>query len=227
MKLRAMLSSIVIVTGITGTAVAQTPPPAAPVVSAPVAPPTPTAVAPVATAPVAAAPAAAPAATSSDWMNYQAPYTGEQNVLLNPHRTPDEILAWSQNSIAESLSYTPANFNARLMTIKQTFSPEGWAQYVAWVQSVKIDNSVRAMGLSVNAVVKTDISIINNGPVSGAYRWLVQAPIIVSLVKEIEGEDGETLYTKNYRVTIQVGRTNKAGNEDGLLIESWKAEDTK
>lgn len=215
MKLRAILSSVVIVTGIAGTAVAQTPPPAT-------APPAPAVAAPA--APTAAAPAAA---APSDWMNYKAPYTGEQNVLLNPHRTPDEILAWSQNSIAESLSYTPANFNARLMTIKKTFSPEGWAQYVAWVQSVKIDNSVRAMGLSVNAVVKTDISIINNGPVSGAYRWLVQAPIIVSLVKEIEGEDGETLYTKNYRVTIQVGRTDKAGNEDGLLIESWKAEDTK
>ena len=217
MKLQALLSSVAIIAGIAGTAVAQTPPPAT-------SPPVAVAPAPI---PAAAAPVTAAPAATADWMNYKAPYTGEQNVLLNPHRTPEEILEWSQNSIAESLSYTPANFNDRLMTIKKTFSPEGWAQYVAWVQSVKIDNSVRKMGLSVNAVVKTDIGIINNGPVAGAYRWLVQAPIIVSLVKEIEGEDGETLYTKNYRLTIQVGRADKTGNEDGLLIESWKAEDIK
>jgi hypothetical protein len=172
-----------------------------------------------------AAPAADAAVEKPSWMNYKDPYAGEQNNAANPNRTPEEIASWTSRAATEALSLTPDTINARIVETKKSFSPAGWTEFAEYMRRVQMIELVRDKKYSVATILNGDAVVMNSGAVSGVYRWLVHAPLLITFTQINAKGEAEPKHSGNFKLVMQLGRAadDKTGR-DGLQIESWKME---
>lgn len=177
-----------------------------------------------------------------DWMKYENPYVGEQNDLTNPHRTPEEVVAWVQNKATDMLTFTssdsiamkkadgadlstlPEEANIKLTRIKPTFSSQGWAEYANYmtVESGLID-MVRKQNRSITTIINGTGAVFEKGAAAGAYHWSVKSPVMISITGiDMDGSE-KTLQSGKFQLVVQVGRiAQHSVEDDGLAIEGWK-----
>jgi hypothetical protein len=176
-------------------------------------------------APVAIEKPAAATAAKPAWMEYHDPYTGEQNDLNNPHRTTEEIVAYGQGLATNGLTLAPDNFNEELTKFKTMFSAEGWAAYATYLKESRLADMVRVESYHVNTIVNGDTIVLGQGGVSGSYRWLVQAPILMTFLQKTPDGGLREINTGRFKLTLQLGRVAVSPeNPEGLQIQSWKVE---
>jgi len=124
--------------------------------------------------------------------------------------------------IAEAMTFAPADFNPKLTNLKKSFTPQGWQEYGGYLKDSKIADMVRQQNLNINTVVGQDIAITNSASVAGSYHWIINAPVIISIVRANDDGEMETVSGAKYKLTMQIGRSATAGNEDGIAVEGWK-----
>ncbi|MBL8712057.1 MAG: DotI/IcmL family type IV secretion protein [Alphaproteobacteria bacterium] len=185
-------------------------------------------------------PPAPPPSTEAkpDWMGYPKEETGEQGDLSNPHRTPEEIVAWVQSLSTDMLTFTSKaaydrlteagasiafeEVNTKLFRLKPKFTAKGWAEYAAYAQQSQIIDKVRNHEYSVTTIMNGNAAILDKGPVEGVYRWLVRAPLMITYLLVNEKGEQQAVEDGQFEVTMQLARGPQTGPEDpGLLVEGW------
>lgn len=157
-----------------------------------------------------------------DWMEYKNPYTAEQDNLTNPHRTPEEITMWAEQIAVEALSMSNENSNERLTEIKKVFAPSGWKDYVTYLQKSQLINMIRQQDYDAMTIVDGSGFIAQKASTGGAYRWLVEVPVVTSLTRPDPqtGQPGAARSAR-LRIIIQIGRVKQGGDDNDIAIESW------
>lgn len=183
-------------------------------------------------------PDAAPPVATPDWMKYENHYVGEQNDLSNPHRTPEEVLAWAGATATDALSYTapemldilkadgateiPEDVNTKLNRVKAKFSPQGWTEFAAFMKDNLIDR-IRLQNQSVGTIVNGLGAVTDKGPDIKSYFWKVRLPLLISATRyDAMKDEQKTVSTTEWTLTVIVLRTPQENIEaDGMAIERW------
>jgi len=168
-------------------------------------------------------PAPPPSGAVPAWMQYQNPYSGEENDISNANRTSDEIIAWASHAATSALTLTPTDMNNQFGEIKKSFSPQGWSEYGAYVQQAQIVDMVQNRQYSVNAIIKNGALIVDSGAANGSYHWLVKLPIMVTLLHDDGQGHPQAMQGGDFDLTLQVGRMPQgSGAPDNMAVESWR-----
>ncbi len=206
---------------------AQVPAAAPAAAPAPVA--APPAVTPQAGAPAQNAPPSAPNVTpmaaepTPAWMNYENPYVGEQNDIVNPNRTPDEVVMWAEQQATNALTLTPKDFNDKLTQIKKAFTAQGWLEFATYARTADLPNRIQTRDYSVTTVAKGDGLVIDSGPVAGSFHWLVKLPIMITFLHLDKQGDMQPVEGGDYDLMMQVGRVAQGtGGPEDMAIEGWR-----
>ena len=159
-----------------------------------------------------------------EWLQYKSQYAGEQADKNQPHRTAAEIMTWVQDNATNAMSFTPETAAAKLGAVKPLFTTQGWQEFSSHLRNSKLLDAVQAQGYGISTIANGEAAMINQGAVAGSYRWLVTMPVIISFTKVAADGLPETVTGGNLKLTVQVGRTTGDVTQEGLAIESWKAE---
>ena len=136
------------------------------------------------------------------------------------HRTKEDVSEWVVTTISEALSFDERDYNADLAQAKPSFDQGGWAQYQAFLTDKKFLNVLQSGQYDVRSYVKGVPYLLNEGAVSERYRWLYDVPVMVSYLKRgVSNYKGVEPVNQHMMLRVQIGRSEAAENEMGLLVE--------
>ena len=141
------------------------------------------------------------------------------------HRPNGEITKWVQEIVPAMLTYNASRYEREYVNKITSFSKVGAEEYVAFLQNKSIVKTLKTGRYNVSGIIGDYPVIINEGAVDGRYRWLYQIQVMVTYfensLKGYSHEKGGDAITQNFILTMQIGRAKGAGNEHGLVIETW------
>jgi Type-IV b secretion system, inner-membrane complex component len=159
------------------------------------------------------------------------PAEGSVLELNVPHLQTADITEWVGQRVSELLVYNGKTYQQEYKTKVGYFDSFGANEYVKFLQDNNILKPLSTGAYDVRGFTQDMPNLLNQGAISGRYRWLYQVPVMMTFVntgvtdyKSISDE--QTIGTE-YILNIQVGRSASASNDHGLLIESWKATPVK
>jgi hypothetical protein len=171
------------------------------------------------------APATVPGAQQPSWLEYKAPYAGEENNIANPHRTAEEMATWSQQAVADMLSFGPADYKEKLIGFKKYFVESGWQLYTAYLKDAKIVSMVGEGGYSVGAIVNDIPENVSHGAAGGAYHWVMKMPITISFFTTDPEGNTKTGASGKYLLYMDIVRVAEGGEgENGIAIDNWRVD---
>lgn len=164
--------------------------------------------------------------------NLDASGQGKQMTPLHlRHRTNNVITLWVQQTLPILLSYKTDRYNQQYAQKAQTFSDAGVAEYVQFLNKHNFVTTLKSGQYDITGFVQDYPVVMNEGPIDGRYRWLYQTEIMVTYIKSGTNDynelDASDAISKSYTLTFQLGRTDRAKNEHGVLIESWSVKEKK
>lgn len=162
------------------------------------------------------------------WMQYKSPYSGKQVDIGVSHMSASEVAAWTQDTVSDVLSFAPDTFSGRVGGFKKYFATSGWQAYADYVRRNSLPEIVKAQGYTVNAIVKDPPRVLKEGAAAGVYRWVVEAPVILSLARNDSKGQVKTVpaTARQTRITVQIARIAEGqGSPEGLIIENWFSRD--
>ncbi|MCB1782926.1 MAG: DotI/IcmL family type IV secretion protein [Alphaproteobacteria bacterium] len=152
--------------------------------------------------------------------------TPENSLPLDmSHRSDAIIAAWAQQNVSELLSYNADTYQKEYKRKSLLLDKHGNSEYVKFLQSKNILKTLGTGKYDVRCFVEDVPLLMNEGPVTGRYRWLFQVKVMLSYVPKgitdykVTKEDDSI--TQEMVVNLQVGRVAGVKNEHGILIESW------
>lgn len=157
-----------------------------------------------------------------DWMQYKG-IAADTADLRVPHRSDQEILIWAQEAAAEALTMNYQDYPQRMEESAKYFTDYAHNQYKAYIQETKLVERIRNGGYIMNAVASGDAFIHKKAPVEGAFRWLLEIPLIISFFQEdAQGNlQPDVRMTGEIKLLLQLGRIPDMNDTDGIKIETW------
>lgn len=146
-------------------------------------------------------------------------------ALDKAHRSAEDLSRWLSQIVAESLSVTPFDLQSGLQIQRTYFSGNGFGEYVEFLNTGFLD-SIRSGAKNLHGFPEKSAILINEGAVDGAYQWLFQIPVMVTLVPVglRSYERSEIPEGQKYLMTVQLGRVATGGGDHGVVVESWTAQ---
>ena len=144
------------------------------------------------------------------------------------HRTNKVITQWVQGIIPAMLSYKSASYENEYREKITNFSKVGSEEYGAFLHSSNFLTTLKTGRYDIAGFVQDYPVIVNEGVTDGRYKWLYETNVMVTFFdSNVKGyqkdESQDNTITKEYTITLQLGRFRAADNEHGLLIETWTA----
>ena len=147
-----------------------------------------------------------------------------QNAIpLNlPHRNADMVADWLVDAVSESLTFVPGDSAAQEKKMARYFNPSAQPQYQAFLTETKIGAFAQSGRYQIRSFVREKPLLLNQGDVSGVYRWLYEVSVMVTYLPagKVQYKEIKPI-NQYYAVTAQVGRSASAGNDDAIWIDSW------
>lgn len=160
-----------------------------------------------------------------DWLSYKDPYIGEENNITKPKLSPEEVTLWSQDAIADILSFGPGDYKTKLGGFKKYFVPAGWQAYADFLRNAKLIDKVKDEGYAIRTIVTTPPDIVSHSLVEGgAYHWIVKLPVTLSFFIGGNNNRDKADASGNYLVFIDVTRVSEGGDK-GIAIQNWRVDD--
>lgn len=167
----------------------------------------------------------------------EAETTGDGSVKINPssnvplqhaHTNHSVIAKWVITAVSDSLSY---NVNDKKNVYEQSkgfFTEAGLGQFRSFMINNNIEKVVNSGRFNIRSVVKEEPLLLNSQSVDNRFRWLFEVPLMVSYM-ESENFDYKEHDPVNQHIvlTVQVGRSDDADNDLGILIETWSGKSQK
>ena len=147
------------------------------------------------------------------------------------HRTNTVITRWVQQAVPIMLSYQADGYKDQYRAKVLNFSKTGAGEYLKFLKDNNFLKTLDTGRFDISGFIQDYPVILNEGAVDGRYRWVYKANIMVTYLRRgvkdyADVRDGDSL-SRTYVVTFQVGRHKDAGNEHGLLIETWSVKAKK
>lgn len=142
------------------------------------------------------------------------------------HRTNAVITQWVQEIVPQMLTYKTQEYENQYREKALTFSKVGGEEYVSFLHSANFITTLKTGRYDITGFIRDYPVIINEGVVDGRYKWLYETNIMVTffesgMTEYQRDESRDNTITKEYKVTVQLGRSREAQNDHGLLIETW------
>ena len=148
----------------------------------------------------------------------------DNTPLDQPHRSSRDLEEWLQQAMAEALSFDSLNYDTyRTQLLPRGMSASGVDEFNNWVVSNGILDALAANGLQLNAFSMERPFLLNEGVVSGRYRWLYETPVMISFVPRGTKVYDPKLAVDSRRliITVQIGRVEQSLLEHNVMIETW------
>lgn len=154
---------------------------------------------------------------------YKAAVAANNVALDRPHRSDKELGEWLMQAVAQTLSFDSTTFHTQLPELANGFSPAGIEQFKAWATDSGVLAALETNGMQLNGFVIDTPFLLNQGAISGRFRWLYEVPVMISFVPRgtRQNAPGETAQSNRLLVTLQLGRRENSILEHGIQIESW------
>lgn len=147
-----------------------------------------------------------------------------------PHYNESEVSTWVMRAASEVMNYHADDYKQRLEENKKYFTSGGYEQYKAFLTEQGILTALESGRYTVRSFVESDPLLLNEGPVSGYYRWLFEVPVMLSrLDSNAQGYKDADPLNMNFVLVVQLGRVPAGQGEDdkGVLIERWSGKTAK
>jgi len=145
--------------------------------------------------------------------------------LNTRHRTNLVMTRWIEQVVPKFVTYEGETYRDEFQKNITQFNAIGAKEYLTFLQDQNIIKTLQTGRYQVAGFVSNYPVIINEGPVSGHYRWLYQMDIMLTFL-----DGGADVYKNNnandsisreYTLNMQIGRAEGADNEHGVLVETW------
>lgn len=145
------------------------------------------------------------------------------------HRTKDEILMWSEQTVAALMSFGASNLYDHFEEIKPLFVESGWNDFMKYINSAGLQDYVREKRYQLITVINGPTYVRREGPLGGIYRWEIEAPLLFSFYKtdaygNIPAETDPDA-TAELQLVISVTRVPEGGGEEQVAIAGWRVQD--
>lgn len=158
--------------------------------------------------------------TSLQGMQASAPMSGDIVTMEEPHRTRREMQAWIVEAVSELLNFDRQSKSGLLNQVRSSFTDVGFSQYQEWLQTNAMAVRVESGEFRLSAIVDETPVQLNAGAVAGAYRWLYDVPVVISL-QPVDIYADQPVETIHATVRMQLARTENSDAPNLLVIESW------
>jgi len=156
--------------------------------------------------------AAAPASAQESRMSAHPAVA--QNMLVKPDMTDEEILDWAAQAAVASMTFGHLDYQPRMKNAAGYFTEAGWKKFAQGLVSVQFLDIMVAQKITLITTPAGKGSIIQQGPVEGAYAWHVILPVAIYHSTE-DGDEKRQLMNLSLLIT----RSNQ--NKDGRGIADW------
>ncbi len=157
-------------------------------------------------------------------------------ILLNPETAPPSQLTIQHMStrqvadrlsdvVAESLSFDKSNFIYNSGAMQKYFTPEGYAQYKAFLESANFSQALMTQNLRSGAYAEQDPLELSSGVYNGAYKWLFEVPVMISFVPadaETYRNDEAQAQNRKFTLRVQFTRVGNPQDPEDTRIEIWQ-----
>jgi intracellular multiplication protein IcmL len=127
------------------------------------------------------------------------------------------LLSWANQAAVAAFSYNFANYRQALQSASEYFTPEGWKDFEAALESSNNLEAVKAKKLVVSAVATGAPVIIDQGVIYGRYSWKVQMPLLVNF------QSASTNFQTPLLVTLLITRVSTLYVPTGIAIAQYIA----
>lgn len=134
-----------------------------------------------------------------------------------PMVSASALLSWANQAAVAAFSYNFANYRQALQDASEYFTPEGWKDFQAALESSNNLNAVISKKLVVSAVPTGAPVIIDQGVIYGRYSWKVQMPLLVNF------QSASTNFQTPLLVTLLITRVSTLYVPKGIAIAQYIA----
>ncbi len=131
------------------------------------------------------------------------------------HMTTPYILTWVALSVADTMTFSFNDIEARLSKSSRYFTDKGWAEFSKALEKSRILEKVRANLQTDSAAPHSAPKLLSEGVVAGRYQWVVQLPLNLAY------QAGARRYDQGLLVTVVVVRSDDPKHPYGIGIEHW------
>lgn len=144
--------------------------------------------------------------------------------LTQQHLSEREVADYLNEIIAESLSFTPQNYQATIRTVARHFTPSAYKQYQSYLEKVGFERLLR-QGYKSGAFLERPPLKLNALVHNGAYKWLFEVPVTVTFLPAGANtyDGGAAAKPQNQRFTLRAQFTRVEDRNDParIQIEIW------
>ena len=145
-------------------------------------------------------------------------------ALTMQHMSSAEVSLVLKQVIAETLSLTPANYDATVKNVQKYFTPAAYQQYLAFLAQTNMKQTLNEQGLQSGAFPEQDPLELNSGVFGTAYKWLFEVPVTMSFVKRgTQGYENTAVTSQNRRFILRTQFSRvKDADPNAIKIEIWQ-----
>lgn len=137
--------------------------------------------------------------------------------LSEPVFSTSAVLQWANEAAVSAYTYNFVNYRKQLQKASDYFTPEGWKNFEAALQSSNNLKSVIQKKLVVSAVATGAPIIQQRGIISDRYAWKLQLPILVTY------QSSSSQFQQALTITMIVTRVPVLNDPKGIAISQFIA----
>ena len=142
--------------------------------------------------------------------------------LTQPHRTARELSTWLGMRASDLLTFKADTYKADLRAVEPELSTNGLSGYTQFLTQNSFMKVLDSGQYDITAIKQGEPLLLNEGRVKDSYKWLFEVPVMVSYIKR-NTTDYKNVQpvNRNFKITLQLGRTQDAPNDHNVLIETF------
>lgn len=142
--------------------------------------------------------------------------------MNNPHRSTAQITEWVVMVVSEAMTFDKDDASVNLRSTTGYFNTLGRSQYEQFLKDSRLRNVIDSNKYHVRSYVRDAPILLNEGEVNGYYRWLYEVPVMVSYMGRTDKDYRKASpVNQQMTVTLQVGRSPRATDPAGIVVETW------
>lgn len=143
-------------------------------------------------------------------------------TMEEPHRANQQVGEWLGPALAAMLTFSAAGYDDHIRTMESEADERARTDFHSFVISSNILDTLSQNNYRLTASIDGPPLLLNKGTVDGRYRWLFEAPMLLTfLPADAKSYTDTKLLNQHVIVTAQVGRVSYDVNTDELMIESF------
>lgn len=143
-------------------------------------------------------------------------------ALDQAHRQPTQMGVWASKAISDSLDFDPLRYDAHLAGLNTALTPYAQEAFKAFMAKDNLLEALKSNNLVMRAFVTEPSRVLNQGPIQGRFRWLMETPVTISFMpRGVNDYTGIQPKSQRVNVRTQVGRVAEGGS-DGVMIETME-----